>query len=84
MFLYKQMVDEQGSVGSLELLMKSESLDELKAEAVRIAADLGCLHISWLWGKDSNRFCRVNWMSTSLDRRTCRHPYAGRICPANA
>ena len=29
-------------------------------------------------------FCRVNWMSTSLDRRTCRHPYAGRICPANA
>jgi len=54
MFLYKQMVDEQGSVGSLELLMKSESLDELKAEAVRIAADLGCLHISWLWGKDSN------------------------------
>lgn len=54
MFLYKQKVDEQGSIGSPERLMQSDSLDELKAEAERIAADSGCLHISWMWAEDSN------------------------------
>ena len=54
MNLYRQSLDNHGPVGDPELLMQSDSVGVLKAEAERIATSDGCLEFAWLWAKDSS------------------------------
>mgnify|MGYP003478756859 FL=1 len=54
MNLYKQSLDKHGPVGEPLLLMQSNSLAVLRAEAERLARAEGNLDIAWLSGEDSS------------------------------
>ena len=54
MKLYKQIIEDSGVSADPLLIAESESIDNLKKEAQKLAAIDGCIEYAWLSGSDSN------------------------------
>lgn len=54
MKLYKQIIEGCAASAEPLLIAESESIDDLRKEAQKLAAIDGCIEFAWLSGSDSN------------------------------